>query len=36
VISRQLKEFERRGWIRLGRGQLQLLDAGALQQLTGK
>lgn len=36
VISRQLKEFERRGWIRLGRGQLQLLDAGALQQLAGK
>jgi CRP/FNR family transcriptional regulator len=36
VISRQLKEFERRGWIRLGRGQLQLLDAAALQQLTGK
>lgn len=36
VISRQLKEFERRGWIHLGRGQLQLLDAGALQQLAAK
>ncbi len=36
VISRQLKDFERRGWIQLGRGQLQLLDSGALQQLAGK
>ncbi|WP_159880413.1 Crp/Fnr family transcriptional regulator [Aquitalea denitrificans] len=36
VISRQLKEFERRGWIRLGRGQLQVLHATALQQLAAK
>jgi CRP/FNR family transcriptional regulator len=34
VISRQLKEFERRGWVRLGRGRIVLLDRGALRRLS--
>ena len=33
VISRQLKEFERRGWVRLERGRVSLLDPSALQSL---
>ncbi|OIQ89973.1 cAMP receptor protein [mine drainage metagenome] len=33
VISRQLKEFERRGWIALARGQLSLLNPAALENL---
>ena len=33
VISRQLKEFERRGWIRRERGRIDLLDAAAMKQL---
>lgn len=32
VISRQLKEFERRGWVNLGRGEIQLSDRVALEQ----
>lgn len=31
VISRQLKEFERRGWVRLGRGRVALIDRPALR-----
>ena len=31
VVSRQLKEFERRGWVRLARGQVHVADAGALE-----
>lgn len=32
VVSRQLKEFERRGWVGLGRGQIHLTDVGALTE----
>lgn len=31
VVSRQLKEFERRGWVRLGRGRVELADRPALR-----
>ncbi|MOA61210.1 Bacterial regulatory protein, crp family [compost metagenome] len=34
VISRQLKEFERRGWVRLGRASLEILQAQALRALA--
>lgn len=34
VVSRLLKEFERRGWLSLGRGRVLLCDQGALQQLA--
>ena len=34
VVSRQLKEFERRGWVRLRRGEIAVLDAGALKRLV--
>ncbi|CCG42420.1 Crp/Fnr family transcriptional regulator [Magnetospirillum molischianum] len=34
VISRQLKEFERRGWVRLGRGLIEPCDPIALRQLS--
>ncbi|SEH40284.1 Crp/Fnr family transcriptional regulator [Magnetospirillum fulvum] len=34
VISRQLKEFERRGWVRLGRGLIEPSDPVALRQLS--
>lgn len=34
VVSRQLKEFERRGWVSLGRGQLQIVNRGALDALA--
>ncbi len=30
VVSRTLKSFEREGWLVLGRGRLQVIDAGAL------
>ncbi|MBY0432361.1 MAG: Crp/Fnr family transcriptional regulator [Rhodospirillales bacterium] len=36
VISRQLKEFERRGWMALHRGRMEVLDAPALRSLAGK
>ncbi|CAA6603614.1 cAMP-binding protein-catabolite gene activator and regulatory subunit of cAMP-dependent protein kinase (fragment) [Rhodospirillaceae bacterium LM-1] len=36
VISRQLKEFERRGWVKLGRGQIALVKPSALESLAGK
>jgi CRP/FNR family transcriptional regulator len=32
VVSRVLKEFERRGWIALGRGEVTVADADALQR----
>ena len=31
VVSRQLKEFERHGWVSLGRGQIRLLQPGSLR-----
>ena len=34
VISRQLKEFERRGWLVLNRGRIALLDRPALSGLA--
>ncbi|MBI3445632.1 MAG: Crp/Fnr family transcriptional regulator [Magnetospirillum sp.] len=34
VISRQLKDFERRGWVRLGRGLVGIADAAALESLA--
>ncbi len=36
VISRQLKDFERRGWLETTRGQIRLLDVAALQALAAK
>ncbi|TAN47514.1 MAG: Crp/Fnr family transcriptional regulator, partial [Rhodospirillales bacterium] len=36
VISRQLKEFERQGWVKLKRGQIALLSPEALSALSGK
>jgi CRP/FNR family transcriptional regulator, anaerobic regulatory protein len=35
VVSRQLREFERRGWVELSRGAVRLLDAAALRRLAG-
>jgi CRP/FNR family transcriptional regulator, anaerobic regulatory protein len=34
VVSRQLTEFQRRGWIATSRGAIDILDAGALQRLA--
>jgi len=34
VVSRQLKEFERRGWVALGRGRLAVQNIGALSTLA--
>jgi CRP/FNR family transcriptional regulator, anaerobic regulatory protein len=34
VVSRLLKEFERRGWLSLGRGHILVCDLTALQQLA--
>lgn len=34
VISRQLKEFERRGWLGLGRGTIELKDIAAIGRLA--
>lgn len=34
VISRQLIEFQRRGWIELSRGQIRLIDVAALKNLA--
>jgi len=33
VVSRQLKEFERRGWVALQRGRIDVVDADALENL---
>lgn len=33
VISRQLKDFERRGWVKLSRGRVDIVDPGALENL---
>ncbi len=33
VVSRLLKDFERRGWIALGRGRIELLESSALRDL---
>jgi CRP/FNR family transcriptional regulator len=34
VVSRQLKEFERKGWVILARGQIELAEVAALQALV--
>ncbi|WP_375570624.1 Crp/Fnr family transcriptional regulator [Ahrensia marina] len=34
VISRQLQEFQRRGWLSLGRGTLTLIDRAALDRFA--
>ncbi|MEJ2529037.1 MAG: Crp/Fnr family transcriptional regulator [Gammaproteobacteria bacterium] len=34
VVSRLLKEFERRSWLNLGRGRILICDSEALQQLA--
>lgn len=34
VISRQLKEFERRGWANLSRGEIELRDVAAIERLA--
>ncbi|MGE0284833.1 MAG: Crp/Fnr family transcriptional regulator [Bradyrhizobium sp.] len=34
VISRQLQEFQRRGWIRAARGEIELIDRKALSHLA--
>lgn len=33
VISRVLKDFERRGWVAMGRGSVEIRDRGALERL---
>ena len=35
VISRQLKDFECRGWVRLHRGSVEILDTPSLEELSG-
>ena len=34
VVSRQLKEFERRGWVQLHRGTISLQDLPAIERLA--
>jgi CRP/FNR family transcriptional regulator len=34
VVSRQLKRFEQKGWVALGRGHIALSDRKALEQMT--
>lgn len=36
VISRQLKDFERRGWLTLARGRIHIIDQPALAHLSGR
>ncbi|MEJ2119031.1 MAG: Crp/Fnr family transcriptional regulator [Alphaproteobacteria bacterium] len=36
VISRQLNEFQRRGWVAAGRGSITLIDRDALAQLANE
>lgn len=36
VVSRQLKEFERRGWVELQRGRIRLRDRAPLEALAGQ
>lgn len=36
VISRQLKDFERRGWLTLARGRIHIIDHPALAHLSGR
>ncbi|MDZ4097128.1 MAG: Crp/Fnr family transcriptional regulator [Methylophilaceae bacterium] len=34
VVSRQLKRFEQKGWVMLGRGHVEILDKAALEKLS--
>ncbi len=34
VVSRQLNEFQRRGWLKSGRGVISIVQDGALQDLV--
>lgn len=36
VISRQIQEFQRRGWIKAARGEIELTDKGALARLADR
>ena len=36
VISRQLQEFQRRGWVELGRGSIRVTAPAALRRLAGE
>ena len=36
VVSRQLKHFETEGWVKLGRGHIEVLQPEALQQVLGR
>jgi CRP/FNR family transcriptional regulator len=36
VVSRLLKDFERHGWLRLGRGKIELLALSALAGTAGR
>ncbi len=36
VVSRQLKEFERHGYVRRERGRIDILDAEALKEMARK
>lgn len=36
VVSRLLKEFEHRGWVRLHRGRIEIIDQEALRELVRK
>lgn len=35
VVSRHLKRFEERGWVRLGRGTVEIADGVALRGMVG-
>ncbi|MBL4751292.1 MAG: Crp/Fnr family transcriptional regulator [Amylibacter sp.] len=35
VISRQLQEFQRRGWVKANRGEIEILDNNQLKTLAG-
>lgn len=34
VVSRQLKRFEQKGWVNLGRGHVEILDRAALERMA--
>ena len=34
VVSRTLKEFDKQGWIKMGRGELQIIDLDQLSSLA--
>ncbi|WP_375544274.1 Crp/Fnr family transcriptional regulator [Phaeobacter inhibens] len=36
VVSRQMQEFQRRGWVQLARGSVDIVNRDALRQLAGR